>query len=595
MPHTLFLTGSLAPEALEKRLLEQKGPAFVLEFDTMLDRSRYPQVTDWLTVRDLLTTSDIQGFQKEMFAALSLFLVPRPGLPEEPGDADLRRTALNGAYMDSAFTQLLNTWLCRGLCERWKFDRLVVTAGCGVHFGFWRETAAAMGLPIEILPPRNFKRGLMRNIERWYYKRQSKKLESEGRSETGESVQQTANGPLVACVSKRVSHLLADGPSSTQFRVRHLKLADLGSPDAELLQSERARFEDWWQKWPTAAEASADASDKQLLQRFGPLLKSAGEDLIQRIFPRWSALRAKARALLQQVKPDALLADTQLAEEEGVWKLAALDLGIPVIAYSYDQVVNPKMMVLPAYVLADGMRTYPRALQGGYPEERLINVASHRRPRTPPRTEAQTEAVFTQSRPEVLFSDPMSVVSDPQRSMRCFSAIVEAARLLPKVNFVIKFHPLRAAKSELRSFVGMDESEVQSKMLFIRSLKAPANVKLLAPEASMELRLRSAAVLLNTTSMSGHEAFHMGIPVVFLTEHTTDSITFPELIDRMDMQVTENGKELAAILGRLITSKEFRQSHITAQKRYLDEFYWPSRIDLNTGVCMALDKLGLSQ
>lgn len=595
MPHTLFLTGSLAPEALEKRLLEEKGPAFVLEFDTMLDRSRYPHVTDWLTVRDLLGTSDLQAFHQEIFAALCLFLQSRPGLSEEPGDAALRRTAMTGAYLDSAFTQLLNTWLCRKLSERWQFDRLVVVAGCGVHFEFWRQMAAERKLPIEILPPRQFKRGWRRKVERWYYKRQARKLEAGARVDAGDVGAGTSEGPFVACVSRRVSRLFQEGQPPSKFRVHHLKLADLGSPDAGLMLSEQGRFEDWWQKWPDAAEATADASEKQLLHQYGPLLKTAGDDLLRKVFPRWSAMRAKARQVLQQVKPDALLADNQLADEEGVWKLAASDLGIPIIAYSYDQVVNPKIMVEPDYVLADGMRTYPRALQNGYPRDRLINVSSHRRPRTPPRTEAQTEAVFTAARPEVLFSDPMSIVSDPQRSMRCFRAIVEAARLLPKVHFVIKFHPLRAAKSELRSFVGMDESEVQSKMHFIRSLKAPANVSFLAPEASMEERLRSAAVLLNTTSMSGHEAFHMGIPVVFLTQHEADSITFPELIHRMDMQVTEDGAELAAILYRLITSREFRQAHISAQRRYLDEFYWPSRIDLNTGVSMALDKLGLSQ
>lgn len=86
----------------------------------------------------------------------------------------------------------------------------------------------------------------------------------------------------------------------------------------------------------------------------------------------------------------------------------------------------------------------------------------------------------------------------------------------------------------------------------------------------------------------------MGIPVVFLTLHEADSITFPELIHRMDMQVTEDGRELAAILDRLISSREFRQAHITAQKRYLDEFYWPSSVDLNAGVFMALEKLGLA-
>jgi len=593
MPNTLFLTGSLAPEALEKRLLEEKGPAYVLEFDTMLERSRYPQVTDWLTVRDLASTKEIQALSMEVFAAMRLFLTPRPGLPEEPGDAALRLTTLSGGYMDSAATQLLNDWLCQRLCERWRFERLVVAAGCGVHFEFWRQTAATMKLPIEILQPQKFSRGLIRSVERWYYKKKTRKLNLRPIQKVFQVVSPAANGPLVACISKRVAHLLQDGPPSSRFRVQHLKLADLGSPNPSLLESERTRFEAWWRQWPTTAESTAEESEKELLNRFGPLYAAVGDDMVRRVYPHWSAIRSKAREVLGQIRPDLLLADTQLADDEAVWKLAASDLGIPWIAYSYDQVVNPKMMVVPDYVLADGMRTFPRALQSGYPEDRLINVSSHRRPRTPPRSEAQTEAIFTGSRPEVLFSDPMSIMADPQRSMRCFRAIVTAARQLPKVNFVIKFHPLRASKSELRSFVGMDESEVQSKTLFIKGLKPPGNVRLLAPEASMEERLRSAAILLNTTSMSGHEAFHMGIPVVFLTHHEADSITFPELINRMDMQVTEDGDELAAILGRLIGSRELRQSHIAAQKRYLDEFYWPSQVGLQEGICLALEKLKL--
>lgn len=594
MSHTLFLSGSLALEALEKRLDEEKGPVYVLEFDTQMERAAHPQVVDWLTVSDLLGMPDVQAFHKEVFEAMKLFLTPCPGLEEEPGDAALRRAAMHGAFIDSAFTLLLNDWLFSRLCERWQFDRLVVAAGCGVHFEFWRQTATAKKMPIEVLPPQKFRRGWRRRLERWYYKKQARRQDAASRHEVHDAGSRNISGPLVACVSRRVSKLLQESETSPRFRVQHLKLADLGNPEPDLVASERARFEAWWRQWPAKAEAAADDAGKTLLRRFSHLFLVAGDDLIQNVYPRWSALRAKAREVLRQVRPDMLLADTQLADEEGVWKLAASDLGIPWIAYSYDQVVNPRMMVLPEYVLADGMRTYPRALQGGYPAERLINVASHRRPRTPPRTEAETEAIFTQSRPEVLFSDPMSIVSDPQRSMRCFRAIVQAARLLPQVDFVIKFHPLRAPKSELRSFVGMDESEVQSKMRFIRRLKAPSNVRLLAPEASMEMRLRSAAVLLNTTSMSGHEAFHMGIPVVFLTMHEADSITFPELIHRMDMQVTEDGRELAAILDRLIRSREFRQAHIAAQKRYLDEFYWPSHIDLNAGVFMALEKLGLA-
>lgn len=596
MPRTLYLTGSLAPRAMRKRLNEMQGEGVVVvEFDTLLERSAYPSNWQWLTLRDLLSSEDIKIIHNRVYKALDLFLRHRPEIGDTIENVQLRKAAMGGAFMDAIFTRRINELLFQRLMGRFDWSHMVAVAGCGVHFEFWRAMAREHGFTLETLSPEPVQRGWRRWLERFVHKRRNRRLAGQhaaAPTKVGDAVE---GGPLVCCVSRRCSRLLAGEAPPRNFVLRHFELRDLGEPDPEVVAEEKARFGEWWGRWQEYATATATPEELGILEVFAPLFREMGVRYSGEVYPTWSALRRKARSRLERVRPDALLADTQLAETEAVWTLAARSLGIPVITYSYDQTVNTRVMNVPDYVLVDGMRSIPRSLENGYPAERLIEVAGHRRPRSTRRSSEDRDRLFAARRPVVLFADPMSVISDPQTCMRCYRSIVEAARQLPGLRFVIKFHPLRAAKSELRSFVGMDESEVRAKRRCIVAMRPPGNVSILAPEADMEECLKTCAVLLNTTSMSGHEAFHMGIPVVFLVRHARDSITFPELVDRMPMLCAEDGRELTAALQLLCGSREQRESHVEAQRHYLDDFYCASDRTIVEGVSCALEKLGILQ
>lgn len=578
MPRTLFLSGSLAPQALEKRLAEVADGAVILEYDTLLDRSRYPGVAAWLTTREVFGRDAAMPLLAGMTAAMEPYLRSRPDLGDQPGDADLRKAALGGEFQDRMSMRLFNLALRDHLWGRFEFDRLVVCAGSGVSFGFWREVAAEKGVPVEFLAPEWKPRSLRRRIERWWC-RWRRRAPTRVKDPVAVSRTPPANAPLVLCASGRVARLMAQEPTDPRFRLQTVAAAELGEPDPVLLAAETARYAEWWRRW----QAEVLESDP-VLAGCRDIHRAMGDHYVQRVYPRWSALVAKAMARLQELRPALVLADTQIGAEEGVWSLAAARLGILVASYTYDFLLKPGTMFTPDFALVDGMRGIPRMIAAGYPADRILEVRGHRRPSAPPRSPEEVEAAFMRRRPRVLHADTMTVITDPQACLHQYRSVVEAARRLPQLDFILKFHPLRAPKSEERGFIGMDESEVQSKMRFLRSLRPPANVHLAPPEQPMEEAIQSAAVLLNTISVSGHEAFHLGLPVVFLVRHPPEFFLFPELEQRLQPPFGESGEELAASLARLFGDLDYRQSIVAAQHRYQEDYFWSSRRTLTEAV-----------
>ncbi len=588
MPQTLFITGSLAPRAMARRLSGESGDLVVLEYDTLLDRARYPQVRHWLTMSDLVPYAEIEGFRKEIGIVMEPYLRFRPELGDLPGDVSLRKASLQGAFQDACFTQMLNSRLQERLWERFDFDKVIVTAGAGVSFDFWRGLAAERGLSVEILPPEWRSRSLGRKIQRWLYKRKAKQAKP---APPPPPASPPAGNGLILCASKRLSWLLKMDGLPPVMALKHVTVDDLGEPDPAIVAKEGQRFQNWWQQWQKqvlepACAPGADAT----MARYRSLMLRIGEHHAQKVYPHWLALREKAKAWLIEHRPQMVLSDTQVGDDDSIWSLAAADLGIPVASHTYDYPQNPRLMFMPDFLLADGRRSIPRSVEHGYPENRIIDVRSHRRPAAPPRSAEQLEALFTQSRPQVLCADTMTLMTDPQACLRHYRTIIGAARRLPQMDFIVKYHPLRTGKSEARSFIGMDESEVQTKTSFIRALRPPKNFILLPPEATMEQCMESTAILLNTISLSGQEAFHLGIPVVFMIRHVRDYVVFPEMEDWMQPLEAENEDELVRVLTQLKDSREFRQARVAEQHRYQDQFFWSSKLTLTDSLAIAIQR-----
>lgn len=581
MPRTLFLTGSLAPRAMKRRLTAEKGEVVVLEYDTLLDRAQYRHVTAWTSVSELVKEEDFKQFRARILDALELYLEHRDEAGDLSGDENLRRAALPGASRDTAFFVLVNQAIFERVHQKHLFDRIVVTPGGGVHFAFWREMAQVHGLPIEFLKPEWQRRSLRRVMERWMLK---KKARSAAGTSAVPTIQEPDAGPCVLSASRRVAKLLDQEGGQRGFRLASISAEDIGQPDPALLAAETERFKAWWQNWQVSVLAPAFVAGEQRALDFQRLFPSLGDPLSREVYPRWSALRHSAEAALRIRKPAMLLSDTQINEEDQIWCLAARQLGIPVVSYTYDNMLNARIMFRPDHVLVDGMRSGPFVIAHGFPAEKVTAVRSHRKPAHACRTAAQTKAIFAAAHPRVMLADTMTVLTETQASLRIYQMLVEAARRLPQVQFCIKFHPLRVGKSEQRSFLGMDESEVQVRQRFLKSLRPPKNLVFIAPEAVLTDCLQSAAILLNTTSVSGHEAFQMGVPVISLVKHEADSIAFPHQDDWMRQLVATDAGQLVECVQRLISDPQFRQEQIEGQLRYLTDYYWKSDLRLTDAI-----------
>jgi hypothetical protein len=593
MAHTLILSGSLTPKALADCLEWEPGPLVVVEFDTLLERRLYPRVEHWANSTDFFGPQDLDEFMATSRSVLVSYLTEGRQCGEPPEDLMLRRAARLEGLSDVVLTRAMHESLVDCLLERFSIRRVVAGAGCGVNFPFWREFAAARGLELRLLPAEWKSRTLSRRWERWNWRLRGAIKAWGERGRALPSATQ-GSGPRVLCCSSRVLRLLHSNDVEPQVLGRGLQLVgepELGEPDAGLFQREQQRFALWWKRWQ-AAVLDDPQSKAPVPEPFREALRAAAARAVVEVYPRWSALRHKAREWLRATGPEMLVTDTQLGSRELVWQLAAADLGIPVAAYSYDKVLDAAVMMSPDYYLVDGMRAIPRTLAGGYPAERMIEVQTHRRPQAVRPSLRDRQRLLSGPRPRVIFADPMTVLADPQVSLRCFQSVVEASRRLSGVDFFIKFHPLRARKTEQRSFLGMDESEVDAKRREVLRLRPPGNLHFLPPEMGMDRCLDQATVLLNTTSMSGHEAFHLGVPVVFLCRHEADSITFPQLQSWLEPLFADNGETLATILQRLLSDSAMREEHIRAQQRYLDEFYWKPAPSLQQAIGLALQRAG---
>jgi hypothetical protein len=585
MPLTLFITGALAPKAMERQLAQEKGDMVVLEYDTLLDRSRYPQVREWLKTADFVCYQEIEAMRGQVAQLMSHFLKHRPELGDLPGDSAMRRAALQGSFQDSCFTYILNSKVRDCLWARFAFDRIVLTPGSGVNFEFWRGVAATGGLELVVLEPEWHGRSLARRFERWRYKRINKARAAQASAIQPQAPRPVDGLPLAVCVSRRMTHLLQLETQAPGFRIISASLADLGTPDAALLAHEKERFSTWWKAWKqTVLSPACIEGAEPSLAPFQGVFERMGIHYTEQVYPRWAALKKNAMAWLERHRPALIIADMQINEEEVIWCLAASEMGIPVAAYTYDCLVDPLITYCPDFLLIDGARGMSRVLRAGYPTDRLIDVRCHRIPVTPPRTESEIEAHFTNRRPFALCADTMSMINDPQASLRLYQTLVAAARRLPGIDFAVKYHPLRTPKSEERSFLGMDETEVQIKTRFIRSLRPPANFHILPPEASMEECLKKTSILINTISLTGQEAFHIGIPVIFMSRHEPDSIIFPNMEAWMKPLYVDTADELVAAMSQLVESREFRHAQIAQQHHYQQQYYWASQVTLTDGI-----------
>ncbi len=556
MSATLVISGSLATRSL--RAVLDRGRCEVLEFDTLLDRGKFPQVSRWMSVRELT--------DPEMAAAIDatvkgwteiLFGYPSPaGLPLS---RDFRMASFGVAELVCLMTAASNLHLGERILADGSFSGIVVSAGCGVSFPIWRQLATQQGLPLEILPIQRHRRTVWRLLTKKRLRAQQRRIAA---PLLGKALP-LADVPISAamlCCSRAVGEILLK-QGSTGIVVADAK--DLVKADSAEVAAHRAVFGAWWSGVSLAGLGSGVAE----------ILSQVGGGLARDTYPLHVGIHRRALAILREKRPRSVLCDTQRGAAERMWALAARELGIPVIAYTYDHLLERDYFFTPDRIVSDSGRNTRNAVAQGVAPENIVEAASHRLPHIQRRPGPRRLVVAADN-----FYSGDQCTQDPQVSYHLYQKLTAAARSMPDVEFVLKFHPLRQKKSALRSFTGMDEQELANRKAHIRALDPPRNFRTAEPEESMLALLERADALVNIESLTGVEAFRAGIPVVFLRPPVAQD--FPRLADYGAACVPDDAGDLAAKLRRLLTDVEFRGELVGNQRRYAQEFYWKSTTPL---------------
>ena len=527
----------------------------VLEFDTLLDRVKFPQVGRWMSIRELMgpdmaasidaTVNDWTEF---------LFTCPSPAGLEL--SREFRKASFGVAELVCLTTAAINLRIGEALLAGECYGKIIVAAGCGVNLPVWRELADKHGLPLEILPIQSHRRTLWRLLTKKRLKAKQRKSVAPPTGQTV-SLADLPNSVPVLCCSRAVGEILLR-QGSGEIAVVNAK--ELVATDPKEVAVHRATCETWWREVPPTGFGSG----------VGEILAEVGGCLALDIYPQHIGIYRRALEVIAEKRPRTLLCDTQRGAAERMWALAARELGIPVIAYTYDHLLRRDCFFMPDGLVSDSGRNSANAVAQGIPREKIVECISHRLPHIQRRPEPGTLVVASDN-----FYSGDQAEQDPQVSYRLYRKLIEAARGMPDVRFVLKFHPLRQKKSALRSFTGMDEQELSNRKRHIAGLTPPPNFRTAEPEESMLALLEVADALVNIESLTGVEAFCSGIPVIFLRPPVVQD--FPLLAE---YGAECAGDDLTAQLRRVLTDSDFRAKLIENQRRYARDFYWKSDIPL---------------
>ncbi|MEN3943444.1 hypothetical protein WJU23_19240 [Prosthecobacter sp. SYSU 5D2] len=586
MKRTLLVAGSLSDRAVRRHLRSaDAGGTTVVEMDTLHDRAQFPAVAHWQDYGSLFPLEQAARINAAADDVIDYFLtLPGPSA-QVPTHRAFRAACLPVQAWRVTVPCLVNLHIAQQMLREQTYDRLIVSAGCGIHFGAWREISRRHNLPLTLLPMEPASPGLARWLrKKWHRLRKPAPLRLEPPSAHSDA---SSARDSILCISERASRLLAAAPDSRQLPLLPLTVAQVNACDSSEVAQYSLLYQQWWTAWQqersTSSHPLASAPGSQAI------FEAIGAEAV-RHYPRYASIYQRALRELERLQPRLLLCDTQTGSAERMWSLAAQELGIPVVAYVYDHVPNPRFSFTPDLLLSNSGRITQLSLERGVPEKAIIPTQSHRQVRP-----GSSAAAPSSARPLILYADSyyagLIAHSDPSSSYRCYRLVVETARRLPNMDFAIKFHPLREKKQEMFSFVALDETELRNRKNYIHSLQPPANLRFIEPEVSMMDDLQKSSVLLNLNSTAALEAFQLGIPVIFLEQVTPLVKAFLRIHDYAACISAETPETLQKELLTLTSDPDACIRQFLKQKLYLEEFYWPAAPSLTESLKTCLTRL----
>jgi len=522
-----------------------------------------------------------------------------PPLRDHCIDADLQKRLI---------TYLQNLKIAEKLFERYAICRIHLGAGGGIRELAWEQFAERkelqlqhlepdvafradelmplLSLPPEVVssgsPGREKKRGIARLRRGWGSRRDLER-----------TVRSTRGGRLVFCTSRLVNQLYAqqieiwNRKSDIQIFPAYVDGFRSFSGGARSLP--RKAYRERWVEFSSRINNPEARPPSYCSQNLDKWLLDCFEGFFRRRYPRAQRTLDQAVEVLGRVKPAALLQDTQAGSEEGLWGLAAKNLGIPIYSYTYDVWPHRRTKWSPDYVLVNSLYTRRETLKQGFDEHQLIDVRSHRQLGISRLNDQEIAAIrarwqLLSGGPIVLCADTFfagsTALQDPADSYGFYRAICLRARKDPGTTFILKFHPFRGRKKTKLGSMAFDQAALERRRAFIKELSPPDNMKLLAVDTPVQPLLDFVDLVLNINSVVALEAMQAKLPVLHFNDKYSLELCYPGLDAFGACNLADDVEGFADLIGRFLADGSLRDDLVCRQSRYLEECYWKHQTDM---------------
>ena len=572
MPSTLVLTGSLALNRVTEMLIKyQKSEITIIEFDTTINKLLYPWVFKWTDINKLLLANDKELINKVGVDFLDCFLNFDFKDKRVPLHRNFIGSCINFEVKAFITSFLINIEVYKKIKGLGAFDQYVIIPGNGINIQAWQAIAKFHNAPIEYgkrdlcVIPCGRKTNLflnrisIRNLKLFSRKRNKNKCISED----------------ILCVGSRIASVLSNEDNNITSKCRQLSDTEISKTDNRKILFNQNIYSEIWGNLIRNNSLVEFGSELEYFDSV--LFKEVGDIFFNKIFPNKSIIYSNAINVIAKLRPRLVACTTQLGANERMWSLGARELGVCVVAYSYDGIFELQNAVSTDYLLCGNRDIAKAAMNKGFSPEKILMVQSHRRLSAP-----ISRKIYNKKTTRVVLADTffagLDSSEDPLVTYLSYKLLIQAAKICSDIEFFIKFHPLRGKKKQNLAWSGFDEGELLIRKKYIKNLYPPSNVKTIEPECKLGDIIGDFDVLINLNSFAAIEAFEVGVPVIFLffNELLSTASRFNSLIETGGLLSADNSNEICKILQMLLKNKHYRNLQINKQYKYITEYMYES-------------------
>jgi len=562
---TLLILGSFGRQQVERAITDWSS-VHVLEIDCYLPEHLRKQCAGVMTLPPLLQEDEAETLQKRTDDLLDRFLEDRVSMFGVPTGRRFRAACMSIEAWRMVGPHLVCLEYARRLVGLGPWESIIVAPGAGVSIRAFQQLALALGVPVQVLavdrqkPP--FWWLLKRRLQRFLTRRRVQKASS-----PTPRLQPASRPGEHWCADPRLEAMMSKSESADRW----VRGPGFTEPDPQELQDQRALYLKWWSAWWNDW-LLAHGQDDPLAD--GWILEDLGRWFCEDRYPRHALLLRQARAAIRKGRPTRVLVGSMRGRAELLWGIAAQDHAIPVGVYTIDCHIDSRLCFKPDLVFVDDMLQWRTATRkGGLDATRIICVQSHRQ--LPPPEAPRPPATHPRRRLYLADTYYSGIVtgSSPLLSLWGIRCAVEAARLMPEHDFIIKFHPVRERPEAAFHLSGLHHQHLYLKEAFTRQLQPPPNVTFLGPEVRLSDELPKVDLLLNIQSYAVLEAFVLQLPVIYLQPWDEEGL-YPSMNAMGVMQIASDAERLVELIRLNLHDPDHARQQVAAQSQYLDFFYW---------------------